>query len=170
MLKNQNISMFSNEEQSMLQRCEIVRVQYGIPFNKPHFETIQRRKVHEQMKDDIDRMKKSVSTRVCSYGSSCKKGKFCTFAHSLEQWAPCACKYNVCRIGNCRYIHQSETKEQCAKRQGVVFVQKPEPIHEPIHESVPSTNETCDEDDDLLDDFVVILEYPKPTLKRNEPL
>jgi len=61
-------------------------------------------------------------TKFCSKilsDTKCNKGKSCTFAHRIEDWAPITCNFGIqCnrKTTNCCYIHPDESKELFAKR------------------------------------------------------
>jgi len=61
-------------------------------------------------------------SKFCKYSSSCMQGKYCTYAHSLDEYVPPSCIYkNYCINPSCMLYHQNrgESKEEYMKKHNI---------------------------------------------------
>lgn len=75
---------------------------------------------HEHPPDPVDNKTVYKNTRLCNFGSNCKR-KECSFAHSVEEFTPVECRFDErCRTKDtCKFKHRDETKEAFIRRSGL---------------------------------------------------
>ena len=65
-----------------------------------------------------------ICTNVCAKKKSVCTRPVCTFAHTLEEWAPAKCKFGrrCSKKKKCQRLHDKETPSDVLKRVGISFM------------------------------------------------
>jgi hypothetical protein len=117
--------------------------------------------------------KRSRACKSVSSGEKCLKGDKCTFAHSVDELNPVACKFGMsCKFifsdtKTCFYIHPEETKEMYCKRNLIFQEQKTHKHeeHQPISKRTEAFNKLSNAKDSIRKTKIceVLLKYGKCT-------
>ena len=135
-IKN-NVIITKEEEINLLPKtCNWIGKVNNVSFTPPSFRSLtddEAKKSVELGADDISVEVCDKRSRACKSVTSeekCLKGSGCTFAHTIEELNPIACKFGMsCKFifsdtKTCFFIHPEETKEMYCKRNLIFQVKK----------------------------------------------